>query len=111
MGMNYYWRKNPCECCGRSDGPYHIGKSSHGWAFSFSTGYPHCVAYSAKQWRARFAEGPGYIEDEEGRRVTQEEFWQMVESKKGGRVHALEYSSPSDWVDDEGNSFTDAEFS
>lgn len=115
MGMNYYWRGKVCECCGRGDGPYHIGKSSHGWTFSFSTGDVGSdlvtIARCTADWRRWIAVEPGYVEDEEGRRIEPEEFWAMVESKKGGKVHALEHPSPSDWVDEEGNSFTDAEFS
>ncbi len=34
MGINYYHRTNICKECGRYD-ERHIGKSSHGWQFSF----------------------------------------------------------------------------
>jgi hypothetical protein len=36
MGVNYYIRENYCKGCGRYD-RRHIGKSSFGWKFLFST--------------------------------------------------------------------------
>ena len=40
MGTNYYWKWNPCSCCGLSKEELHIGKSSGGWAFSLHVANP-----------------------------------------------------------------------
>ena len=114
MGENYYHVRNVCPTCGRGDEREHIGKSSAGWSFSFHTDPD--LPRSFAEWRERLKEGE--IRDEYGERITLEEFTAMVERKKGGRNHAAECgpqrdprSRYRDFVDPEGHSFSEGEFS
>jgi hypothetical protein len=118
MGTNYYVRKNHCECCGRSDQEYHIGKSSYGWAFTFQ-GYPWMHLTSWQQWKEFLKDE--VIVDEYGEVMQYEKFVQMLETYKApgyvredGHVnsrHNDQYKSERDWTDDDGYSFTTTEFS
>lgn len=107
MGTNYYAYKNTCPTCGRSDEQVHIGKSSAGWSFSFHTdlGLPRSWA----EWRDRLRDAR--IEDEYGREVPLAEFEALVESKRGHRNHATLYPERGNYVDPEGHSFSEGEFS
>lgn len=122
MGTNYYHRINICETCGRYD-EHHIGKSSGGWTFSFHgqrdddpDGLLGGKVVSIGDWRQRLKFGP--IFDEYGRHVDTEDFWELVEKKKDGKNHT-EYCRKEHprfyiqtcWLDDEGNSFSEGEFS
>ena len=86
MGTNYYHRTNICLHCIRYD-ENHIGKSSGGWTL-------YC--------------------DE----VSFEDFVKLVESKKDEKNNHTEYCKTAhplqvgmNWIDDEGNSFSEGEFS
>jgi hypothetical protein len=126
MGTNYYVAKNLCECCNRYDREYHIGKSSHGWAFSFR-GYPAERITSWKAWK-QFLKNQ-IIMNEYGERMEYEKFVEMIETYKSphymhedGRMnlqHNAEgkkgsypwFNRERDWDDEDGYSFTITEFS
>lgn len=112
MGCNYYFKPNPeprCPTCKRSleeTESVHIGKSSSGWSFEFH-GTKETRSY--KDWLKLLEAGGEIVADNEV--VALEHFKALVESKRGGRKHALEYPSEQNWLDDEGNSFSGYEFS
>jgi len=124
MGTNYYVIKDHCQCCGRSDREYHIGKSSHGWAFTFQ-GYQLNKLDSWKQWKAFLLDQ--HIQDEYGDAVPYETFCDMVETYKSPSFHLAsgaknlshrdeckrtgDFNAKHDWEDADGYSFTDMEFS
>lgn len=119
MGTNYYVVKNKCDCCGRSDIEYHIGKASYGWAFSFQ-GYSWNKLTSWRNWK-EFLKNQ-IIENEYGERVDYNWFVEMVETYKSpnyndNKSHNAEgkkngwYSSEHDWDDEDGYSFTNRQFS
>lgn len=144
MGTNYYLRYNICKCCNRYN-EIHIGKSSYGWSFTFhapdeyinaSTLDPKIALLddheiqikisSYKEWKEFFQKyiieyETAKIFDEYGTEISLEEFYDMVEIKKGGKNHAHEmatdfkYSSTHDperdFIDEDGNSFSRVEFS
>ncbi len=133
MGTNYYARLDACPHCGRSDDELHIGKSSGGWTFSFRA---HENIRSWRDWQEFLAKPNVRIFDEYGEEKTVTEFTQLVESKRSEKFnHArdvgvkdspyskymreqyrrdsdfFESRNPSDFLDPEGNSFSDCEFS
>jgi len=120
MGTNYYHRTNVCSCCGRYD-EHHIGKSSGGWTFGFHGERekdpdinPLGVVVSFAEWKDRLKEGK--IFNEYGEEVSLEDFLQLVESKRNGNINHTEYcriNHPEErcWLDDDGNSFSEGEFS
>lgn len=113
MGTNYYWRtkeSDTCPHCGRSDPPvdHHIGKSSGGWTFTFSTGGDLNIR-SYAQWRAVFAEGNGRIVDEYDREHSPADFDDLVRAKLGGRCHAREYPERC-FIDHDNHGFLDHDF-
>lgn len=61
----------------------HIGKSSGGWKFLFNHNNWKYYDYSRKSINT-FLESCDYIYDEYDRRITVEEFWALVDSKKDG---------------------------
>lgn len=126
MGTNYYAVETVCECCGRYDKEYHIGKSSHGWAFSFR-GYRHDRLISWRNWK-EFLKNK-IIMNEYGERIEYDEFVKMIETYKSpgymredghinlqhneqGRIdnHPW-FNSDYDWDDEDGYSFCTREFS
>lgn len=118
MGTNYYHRTKLCPCCGRYD-ERHIGKSSAGWTFSFqAVRLPDGTEIVSWQDWQRELEKDGVIFDEYGREVPLDEFKAWVEQKKSGpnnhtlycRVHHPS-SNKYNFLDEEGNSFSWAEFS
>jgi hypothetical protein len=129
MGTNYYVAKNMCECCNRYDEEYHIGKSSHGWAFTFQ-GYPAERIVSWRAWK-EFLKNQ-VIVDEYGERRDYDWFVQFVENEKApkytrpdghvnlqqneeGRkpgVTGLPWFNPEyDWDDEDGYAFSARDFS
>lgn len=110
MGTNYYHRTNICDCCGRYE-ERHIGKHSAGWQFSFQAiDEDQLVIQSRKDWYNHLINESGKIFDEYGQELTLEELHAIVESSRGGIVHARRY--PGDgFVDEAGWSFTIGEFS
>lgn len=84
MGMNYYAdTTRPCPNCDRDhDCQTHIGKSSAGWKFLFSTefhdGLEEEITFEGfKEWLADKT-----IRDESGEEITHKDFWAKVESKE-----------------------------
>ena len=127
MGCNYYLRKNECKHCNRYD-DIHIGKSSAGWTFSFR-GYKDTDDYTSylinvpveswKDWQEILRKEDN-IYDEYNRKISFEEFQKLVESKKEQPNNHVTYCekeyADTDylnrlWLDEEGNSFSDSEFS
>ena len=132
MGTNYYVAKNRCECCNRYDEEYHIGKSSHGWAFTFQ-GYdsyhkddPELKSW--KQWK-EYLKG-SLIKDEYGEDVSYVEFVKMIETVKApnyqnpfnghmnlqhnavAKADKYPWFNPEyDWDDEDGYAFSSREFS
>ena len=121
MGTNFYLRENVCPKCKRHDEPKHIGKLSGGWTFSFR-GYKSedLVSWAAWQKKLAAAVADGAkIANEYGEEISLEDFKAMVENKKTATRNQTtycrerEHPSVADyyWLDDEGNSFCDCEFS
>lgn len=123
MGTNYYLRKNICACCDRYD-KLHIGKSSSGWSFSFR-GYRKQYddddieeIKSFSDWKEQFKVEGVKIFNEYGDEVTLQYLFELIESKRGGqnhttycKIHHPRHAEADCWLDDEGNSFDDQEFS
>ena len=105
MGCNYYHESNKCDCCGRYDQD-HIGKNSCGWNFHFHS-TKDIISY--KQWLERLELG-GIIFDEYDRKITLDEFKELVEEsyKEENWNHLNE--TGYGWIDEDGYSFTDGEF-
>jgi hypothetical protein len=126
MGTNYYVISNECKCCNRYDEEYHIGKSSHGWSFSFQ-GYKYDKLTSWKMWKEFLKDKT--IKDEYGDAISYEDFVTLVETVKApgfinpngkknqqhneaGKKDKYPWFNPEyDWDDDLGYSFTTREFS
>ena len=129
MGINYYWRYNICEHCDRYDN-IHIGKSSHGWTFSFhgmvrkpwdDESILNIVSY--KDWLHFFKKETGKIYNEYGDWVSVKQFKYIVESKRNAKLNHTIYCRKSEecstrehgfktcFLDDDGNSFNTCEFS
>jgi hypothetical protein len=130
MGTNYYLHRHVCDKCGRSDEPIHIGKRSGGWTFSFR-GYRN--AWEADQlgrtltreqdWRdfleSETAKGSG-IQNEYGEAISLDYFWSMVNDYRSNQNNHTtwclangyrDHAERNCWLDDKGNSFSDADFS
>ena len=124
MGTNYYVAKNLCECCNRYDEEYHIGKASHGWAFSFQ-GYKWNNLTSWKQWKQFLKDQ--IIMNEYGERIDYDWLVQYIETIKSpnyvredGHKNSLHndagkisgwFNPEYDWTDEDGYSFSVREFS
>lgn len=81
MGTNYYWHKNTCPCCKRSEEVVHIGKSSGGWPFNIHI-YPEKDILSWKDWMGTFECESGIIKDEYGGTITPQKLNELVEYKR-----------------------------
>lgn len=125
MGTNYYAHLEYCDKCGRAD-IHHIGKSSAGWTFSFHAidNFLTLTISSWKDWQSILGEPTTKIFDEYGDSITFEAFRELVEKKKGEKYnHAKECrdgnseimgpycSAQGQFLDDEGNSFSEGKFS
>ncbi len=133
MGTNYYLHINTCPHCNKPDDIIHIGKKSFGWAFTIrgheninwfkdqtielfkDLGLTSIISW--KTWKkillARFPVGT-IIKDEYGRVIGKRRFIIMVEESykdKKNLIHARQYQSGGDFVDDTGYSITTNEFS
>lgn len=105
MGTNYYHHRYVCPTCGKSD-VEHIGKSSGGWAFSFH-GTEQIRSWA--DWQEVLQRG-GSIVNEYGEALTLDEFCELVEAKRSEL--RVPYSGYKDeWLDAEGNAFTEGDFS
>lgn len=111
MGTNYYYIKKSCPTCGHSDHREHIGKSSYGWQFSFQSTYEN---KSWRDWQKELQSGEGDIFDEYGDVISFGDFKKLVEDKqadKDNRNHAADYPDQYSWIDPEGYSFSERDFS
>jgi len=126
MGCNYYLRRNECSHCNRYD-DIHIGKSSSGWSFSFrgykdydheDNGFDKPVI-SWKDWK-EILKKEDNIYDEYNLKISFKEFEKLVESKKDESLNHVTYCEKGYagtdylnrlWLDEEGNGFSDSEFS
>jgi len=109
MGTNYYAHFDPCPHCGRPKTEEHIGKSSWGWTFSFH-GTEEIRSWS--DWK-KILSHPTVKIVSDGDTVTPfVDFVALVERKRvSPHNHAREYPDEVSWLDDEGNSFQNREFS
>lgn len=111
MGTNYYARTNACKCCKRGEDT-HIGKSSAGWTFSFHATYE---IKSYKAWLKVLSKKGTLIFDEYDREKSLEDFKKLVEAKRDAKFnHAIECKDSEydkSFLDEEGNSFSEGEFS
>lgn len=134
MGTNYYLHYNICKCCSRSD-EIHIGKSSGGWTFSFQGFRQYGFCYketgdkqekelkitSYKDWLVfleKMLSKGNEIRDEYGDKISLDSFKEMVERKKDEKFNHTKYCMVEHpdtmkdlWLDEEGHSFSDGEFS
>ena len=127
MGTNYYARYNRCQHCDRYD-EIHLGKSSGGWSFSFHGLRPDKwdLAEGAEEilteadWKAWLRDNDHQIHNEYGDKLLDQEFWDLVESKRSEAhnhttycqgEHSI-YAARHCWLDpDTGASFADGGFS
>ena len=78
MGTNYYLHeKPPCKCCGRSNEPLHIGKSSGGWCFALHVIPEECID-TLDDWRERWNQPESIILDEYGGIVSVTEMERII---------------------------------
>ena len=106
MGTNYYVKYNQCNHCGRYD-EEHIGKSSFGWTFTF---HATDKIRSWKDWKDFLTTGIK-IFDEYGTEIDILDFVSLVDKKQSEKHnHAREYPEGS-FLDNEGNSMSEGEFS
>lgn len=112
MGTNYYAHTKVCNHCDRPEEQIHIGKSSCGWTFSF---HSTDEIRSYIQWLEVLSKKDCRIVDEYGRECTLEDFKKMVEAKRDASSNHAIYckDEPYDhsFLDSEGNSFSEGEFS
>ena len=127
MGTNYHLKAPACTCCGRSDADHHLGKSSGGWTFGFhGNRNPENgpLVRNLQEWTEHIREklDAGWtLESEYGTPTTFEELLDLVESKKREDLnhtiycrerYGMDASYCSQiWLDEEGNSFSEADFS
>lgn len=133
MSTNYYAHINICPHCNRPEFILHIGKYSGGWSFTFRGYEEHIKEYdgckfseikSEKDWRKLLSKEKTVILDEYDNRIEKGDFWALVEEAKTSEYnHAKmileshpmmgnnsEEYKERNWIDEEGNSFTDIEF-
>lgn len=116
MGTNYYIIENmkpPCSCCGR---PYeheqvHIGKSSFGWKFLFSSVKGQYRDF--KSWLEFVEKYKDSIYDEYERKVELEDLLKLIANKQENfkQEKVVNVGDDFDYLDPEGYRFTDYEFS
>lgn len=108
MGTNYYMRIDPCKYCGSSNDILHIGKLSGGWTFSFQA---HDNIKSFKELIKFINSHNAEIYDEYEKKISLNNFKELVKSSKNEKHnHTKEYPEGS-FLDEEGNSFSEGEFS
>ena len=124
MGTNYYLLKPespPCKHCGRTDPEVrlHIGKQSGGWEFSFHAIEDEGIE-SFDDWKKKFfADATAMIVDEYGRIHEKNDFIKAIyDSKKPFEKNGTpklnfskEQPGKDTWLDNEGFSFYNREFS
>jgi hypothetical protein len=117
MGTNHYHRYNHCDCCGRYD-ERHIGKS-WGMFQGYRDEDEKAPVTSWQGWKATLR-ADGEVWDEYGQQVDVEEFITDVEATDSVRRrrqydwvrdhHSYGRAMEHDWLDADGFSFTDNEF-
>ena len=92
MGTNYYLHENVCKCCGRSDPPLHIGKSSAGWCFALHV-IPEEGLNSLDDWMDRIVPTLPLIRDEYGNKVSWADLRRLIidRSWKPSTVHSNQF--------------------
>ena len=109
MGTNYYANVNICECCDEAKETIHIGKSSAGWTFSFHS-TDEIASY--KEWLKVLSGSNTRIKNEYNEIVSLTKFKKMIETKRDApNNHARDVGTDLDFRDEEGNSFSEGEFS
>ena len=121
MGTNYYHRSNTCLCCDRYD-EHHIGKSSAGWTFNFHGERDKNPEFnplgetivSFADWKKRLK--IGRIFDEYDEEISFEDFVKLIESKRNEKNNHTLYCRENHpeqkcWIDENGHSFSEGEFS
>lgn len=135
MGTNYDAHINCCDKCERPEYVLHIGKSSAGWTFSFR-GYRNYYVNETtelnidtwRKWQLFLKQPNVKIYNEYGEVISYDDFYNIVEQKKNEPFnHAKLTLEKSDkifykpefvseeyikqnWIDEDGNSFSDTEF-
>ncbi len=103
MGTNYYILAQPCKTCGHKPRGIHLGKSSHGWQFTFQ--YNGGQFYkSVKEMKAWLKDKK--IEDEYDCAVSHKDFWKMIKEKQKTKFQEGSHDLLID-----GYSFMDCHFS
>lgn len=128
MGTNYYAERDVCPHCHRGRDRLHIGKSSAGWTFSFQAyngteTWDGEDIHSWKRWQELLLATPRVrIFDEYDRHVSIDALQGLVadkasttELKHADYMNQLpphkRHHPGSDWLDDDGHSFSIGEFS
>lgn len=81
MGTNYYFHRNVCPHCKRSDEHLHIGKSSAGWCFSLHI-YPEDGIRDLDDWLVLFDTPNSEIRDEYGQSITARDMIAQITERK-----------------------------
>lgn len=84
MGTNYYLESKPCEHCGRSEEPRHIGKSSAGWCFSLRV-YPDEEIHDLNDWKEFFKGTEPIIKDEYEQEITVDKMINIITNRSHPR--------------------------
>lgn len=116
MGTNYYMLSNnqtECPHCGQlHKEKVHIGKASAGWQFVFQA---HKDVRNINDWRLKLKHS--HIIDEYDNDISYDDFFSMVDSRRDLQSHyeyvSNRYGSSIHrcYLDYEGHSFTDGDFS
>lgn len=107
MGTNYYYKHREDD-----QTEFHIGKECGGWEFSFQA---YDEIRSWKDWQRVLKDA--YIFDEYGEAISFEDFVKLVEGSREGENQTewvrrnRSYYHSDYYLDDEGYSFTEIEFS
>lgn len=101
--MNYYVKEKPCHACGRSGESIHLGKSSGGWIFMFNLNGKRF--YKNVEEMRIWLRGKTIV-NENGGKVSENYFWNMVEEKQRTGKYDRQYAMVID-----GFNFLDCEFS
>jgi len=106
MGTNYYLRKGVCEHCNQFTEEIHIGKSSCGWKFLFSTD----LGASKEEVFDAMLDSNLPIYNEYGDKVTSSHLINLIISKQEDKSHTK--TNPNYYLEDgEGFDFSEREFS
>lgn len=102
MGTNYYLRERYCKHCGRYD-KLHIGKSSIGWRFLFSSE----LGKSYKDVMKVVEKHKGDIVDEYNKTIFLSHLKELIEEKQNSGKHN---SDATHYMDKDGYDFSDNDF-